>query len=77
MYERWDEDPDKWEKQPWVCYDLALEEDAVMWVVRRCPHCGRYVSNGKVLTNMEGSINFDGWKCKAHGDVSPFFVWDE
>ena len=70
----WYEDPDKWELQPWVGYDV---EGSTVWVVRRCPACGRYIKEGKLQTNFEGQVRCAGWRCKSHGEVEPFWLYDD
>ena len=66
----WFSDPHRWDAQPWVNY-----ED--LHVVRRCNQCGRYVTEGKVFKRFDASLCFEGWVCKEHGEIVPFWVWRE
>ena len=61
------------EKEPLVCFDCR--ENGEAWVFRRCPNCGRYISEGKLLTNGLGEIKLKGWICKKCGEVEPAWFW--
>ncbi len=64
-----------------ICNDTKAwtrygSEEGDICVYRRCPECGRYVTHGKLLTNIEGDVKLIGWICKTHGEVEPFYLWD-
>ena len=77
LVESWDQDPDKWENQPWAFYPSVNGIDGDIWVVRRCPRCGRYIKPGRILYSYANGFAFNNFTCKQHGDVEPFWVWDE
>ena len=77
LLDSWEEDADRWDNQPWVGFSDGEEEDDSLWVVRRCPRCGRYISVGSIHELLDGGIVFDDWECKVHGDVEPFWIWGE
>ena len=54
----------------WTRYTGNDEGD--ICVYRRCPECGKYVTEGKV-TNAGPTT---GWKCKTHGKIEPFYLRD-
>ena len=69
----WENDPDKWEAQPWISFTLREGSD-VIHIVRRCPHCGRYITEGNLYSNWEGAVKLTEWMCKVHGEVDPFWI---
>ena len=54
----------------WIVF---ADDDGDIQVYRRCPECGRYISQGNVLTNPLGEVKFKGWKCKKHGEIQPYY----
>ena len=57
------------DEKAWTRYEGGGEGD--ICVYRRCPECGKYLKEGKV-TN--GGV--EGWMCKVHGEVEPFWLRD-
>ena len=70
LYESWEQDADKWGNQPWVSYEG-------IHVVRRCLECGRYITEGKLYMDFNERPIFEGWICKVHGEVDPYWLWHE
>lgn len=58
----------------WTRYSGGDEGD--ICVYRRCPECGKYLKAGEVLTNMAGEAKVQGWTCKKHGEIEPFYLRD-
>lgn len=58
----------------WTRY--VTDNDGDICVYRRCPKCGRYLKKGEVLTNGNGDAKVEGWKCKVHGEIEPFYLRD-
>ena len=56
----------------WTRYSDGDQGD--ICVYRRCPECGRYLKSGIVLTNLAGEAKVQGWTCKKHGEVEPFYL---
>lgn len=59
---------------PKVFYSGTRGGSDVM-VFRRCPECGRFISIGRVLANMDGQIRTEGWFCTKDGEVQPHWEW--
>jgi hypothetical protein len=51
------------------------EDSGTIYVVRRCPHCQRYIKTGKVFVNGLGHTKLRGWRCSIHGAVRPWYDW--
>lgn len=51
-------------------------DDSDICVYRRCPECGKYLKTGEVLTNLADEAKVQGWTCKKHGEVEPFYLRD-
>lgn len=62
------------DEKAWTRYDCGDEGDVCVY--RRCPECGKYVKEGKLLMNMAGEVRLQEWKCKTHGEITPFFLRD-
>ena len=60
---------------PISTYSVESEEDDELYVVRRCPHCGRFLRSGQVLINGLGDVALRGWTCTKHGEVKPEWGW--
>lgn len=55
----------------WVYYEGADESETI-GVYRRC-ECGRYLTKGELLMNMDGEVKLKNWSCKIHKEQQPFF----
>ena len=44
-------------------------------VLRRCPECGRFLNKGEVFVNGLEETKLEGWICKKHGEVQPFYEY--
>lgn len=62
------------DKTAWVFFEGEYEE--TIGVYCRCPKCARYITRGKLLMDGFGEITLEGWKCKQHGKVEPYFDRD-
>jgi len=56
-----------------VCFDCG--GNGLGYVFRRCPKCGRFISEGKFLTNGLGEVKLVGWMCSKCGEVKPAWFW--
>lgn len=69
--------------------DMEIYEDVKRWhrfgnddegddicVYARCPECGRFLTIGRVWENFNEGVKLEGWKCKKHGEVEPYFERD-
>ena len=41
------------------------EEHGDILVDNRCSHCGKFITPGKVFSNMLGEVKFEGWHCHS------------
>ena len=57
----------------WVAFSDKETGDTI-WVYRRCPKCGRFITIGSVVALAFGVVELKGWKCKVHGEIQPH--WD-
>ena len=62
------------DERSWERYDCGDEGD--ICVYRRCPECGKWIKEGIIKTNLAGEVKLEGWLCKKHGEVEPFWVRD-
>jgi hypothetical protein len=59
------------DKTTWMFFEG--EENETIGVYCRCPECGRYIKRGKLLMNMDGEIKLQGFICKVHGEIQPYY----
>lgn len=59
---------------PIVTYDFDNND---LYVSRRCPKCGRYLSVGRVQGNALGMVLVIGWRCARHGEVQPEYQYSD
>ena len=57
----------------WVAFDWS-EENSTIFVYARCPECGKFIKSGLCFTNLMGNVKLEEWKCKTHGEVTPFYI---
>lgn len=76
--ESWYDSPEGWERQRWVglSFSGAGGEPDIL-AVPRCELCGRFTTTGEARYYLDGGVQFSGFRCAAHGDITPFWVWDE
>lgn len=58
----------------WTRYHFGNDGDVCVY--RRCPECGRYLKAGEILVNLNGDAKAQGFICKKHGEVEPFYLRD-
>jgi hypothetical protein len=66
------ETEEAWKKMtvPFMC-----EINGSISIYRKCPICGKLIKAGKVFTNINGNVKLEGWICKTHGEVEPYYEW--
>lgn len=62
------------DKTAWIYF--TGESGETIGVYCKCPECGRYVKHGKLLINRFGNIKLQGFICKIHGEIQPYFDRD-
>jgi len=63
------------DKKAWMFFDGETECETI-GVYCRCPECGRYVKRGSMfMNNMLGRVKFEGFVCKIHGEIEPYFEY--
>ena len=67
-----DEDKIYEDEARWTCFKGETPDETI-GVYRRCPECGRFITEGKLFINFAGYIRLEGWKCKQHGEIEPFY----
>jgi ribosomal protein S27AE len=50
-------------------------EGEIVYVLRACPKCGRFIKDGQVLVNGLGGVELKGWICGRCGEVKPYFEY--
>lgn len=63
------------DKKRWIFFECENEEETI-GVYCRCPECGRYIKKGNLFGNMFGDIKFEGFICKVHGEIEPYYDRD-
>jgi len=59
----------------WI-YFKGENESETIGVYCRCPKCARYVKRGVLLMNKMGEIKLEGFICKQHGEIQPYYDRD-
>lgn len=49
---------------------------AVVHVLRKCNQCGRILKTGGVKEDLMHNFSFNGFLCRKHGEVEPFYIRD-
>ena len=60
------------DEKRWCNFEGESKEETIS-VYCRCPKCGRFLKRGKLLMNCEGGVKLEGWNCKKHGDIQPYW----
>ena len=63
------------DKKAWI-YFSGEDENETIGVYCRCPECARYVKHGKLLMNRMGEVKLQGFFCKVHGEIEPYYDRD-
>lgn len=56
----------------WIYFEGESENETI-GVYCRCPRCGGYVKRGRLLMNRAGEIKLEGFICKRHGEIQPYY----
>ena len=59
----------------WMFFD-GEDESETIGVYCRCTECGRYIKRGKLLMNRMGDVKLQGFICKVHGEIEPYYDRD-
>ncbi len=57
-------------------YFKGESENETIGVYCRCPECSCYVRRGELLMNRNGDVKLQGFICKRHGEIQPYFDRD-
>lgn len=57
----------------WIRFE---SDEGDICVYCRCPECGRFIKHGKCYENLVGQVTFEGFICKKHGELRPFWIRD-
>ena len=58
--------------EPRVIFNCGRHGDLLVY--RRCI-CGRFIGTGRILTNTDGEVRAEGWRCTRCGYVKPRWDW--
>ena len=61
------------EGDPIVVFEFARQGS--VWVLRRCPNCGRFIKVGYLQINGLDEVRGKGWLCGKCGEVQPVLGW--
>jgi len=50
--------------------------DETIYVRRRCPGCGSYISKGRVFLNTKGTVKLSDWTCRRCGPITPLWSYE-
>ena len=66
------------DKKNWIFFKGETKHELI-WVYCKCPECSKYVKQGIILINRRGEIKFQGFVCKQHGEIQPYYdrAWSE
>jgi len=63
------------DKKAWMFFEGETECETI-GVYCRCTECSKYVKRGKMLMNIIGEVKFEGFICKQHGEIQPYYDRD-
>jgi len=48
----------------------------IVYVRRRCPGCGSYISRGRLFLNTSGAVKLTDWICRRCGPITPLWSYE-
>lgn len=62
------------DRKRWSYFEGESKEETIL-IYCRCVKCGRFLKRGKLLMNHSGNVKLQGWTCKVHGEIQPY--WEQ
>lgn len=59
----------------WIFFKGETKHELI-GVYCRCPECSKYIKRGIMLINKCGEVKFQGFVCKQHGEIQPYYDRD-